>query len=61
MGQSSRGWERQRIDHWREWWELVFYCWRWLLVLIPATAEAVAAIVAICEGRSPTLFLNPFK
>lgn len=50
-----------RLDRYREWCELVFYCWRWLIILAPATAEAVAIVVAISEGRAPTFTFYPFS
>lgn len=57
---SAKGWDGRQIDDWRKWWELVFYCWRWVIVLVPATVEAVAVVVAIFEGRAPTPIVNPF-
>jgi hypothetical protein len=50
----------ERIGYWRERWELVFYCWRWLVVLVLATAEAIALVVSISRGRAPTFTFIPF-
>jgi hypothetical protein len=57
----NRSAERRGVDELREWWELIFFCWRWLVILIPATAQAVAVVVAIIDGRPPPLLLDGLR
>jgi hypothetical protein len=49
--------DHQDIDALHARWRLLFYCWRWLLYLIPATVQAVEVIVALIEGRPPHLLV----
>lgn len=60
---SSRRLERGRdpktdLKTRRAAWEFFFYRWRWLVILIPATAQAVEVVVALIEGRSPNLVIR---
>lgn len=39
-------------------WQLRFYCWRWFILLIPATFQVGEAVVAVLDGRAPHLLLD---
>lgn len=48
---------RQDIELTRARWSLFFYVWGSLLTLGLATAQAIETLVALVEGRPPTLLL----
>ena len=55
---SPHGREFQKIALARAKWRLRFYCWGCCVVLVPATAQAVEAVVALIEGRQPHFFVE---
>jgi hypothetical protein len=52
---------RRQVSDLREWWELIFFCWRWFVVLIPATAQAIEIVLALAEGRTPTFVIDVLR
>ncbi len=48
----------QDIERSRASWSFFFYCWRSLLLLVPATVQAVEIVVALIEGRHPHLVVQ---
>lgn len=45
----------EELDLARREWELRFYCWRWLVILIPATVQALVAVARLLAGEPPLL------
>jgi hypothetical protein len=39
-------------------WKLRFYCWCWLVFLIPATAQGVDIVLALVEHRPPRIVVE---
>lgn len=57
---SSRRFRRElsEIEVRQAQWKLRFYCWRWIILLMVATAQAVELAIAILEHRTPQLFVH---
>jgi hypothetical protein len=50
--------EDRYIDVRRAEWKLRFYIWRWFVILVPATAQALEVVLAIIEGRQPNVIVR---
>ncbi|HEY4811907.1 MAG TPA: hypothetical protein VIH71_12700 [Solirubrobacteraceae bacterium] len=54
---SSRRFRRElsKIEVRQAQWKLWFYCWRWIILLMVATAQAIELAIAILEHRTPQI------
>lgn len=58
---SSRRLRREsleKIEVCKAKWKLRFYCWRWSVFLVIATAQAVDVLLAVVEHRTPHIVLE---
>jgi hypothetical protein len=57
---SSRRLRRElsEIEVRRAHWKLRFYCWRWIVLLTLATAQALELAVALFEHRTPQIIVD---
>lgn len=58
---SSRRLRREqlgKIEVCKARWKLRFYCWCWLVFLIPATAQGVDIVLALVEHQPPRIVIE---